>query len=230
MHRRRFVAAVVAGLTVVPAISVHAQTPDPGFEARSVALVLYRADDDSGIRSIVSRVSLWDDEERAAAFQEFVMGKAGSDLPEGEFYESDHVEWAISGLPDDVTPAAMEWHTTIGFAAYRTEWGLYTMRKDAMVWDIWISGAEREQVRDTAVAMLADPLTHLDPDCWSGEATDFLPRADVIPNEVERIEGEVADDDLDFPVVPSIATPLPVATPATPGCGDPASRGQTISS
>lgn len=230
MRRRRFVAAVIAGLTVVPALSTRAQTPAARFEARSVALVRYRADDDSGIRSIVSRVSLWTDEESAATFQEFVVGKAGSDLPEGEFYESEPVEWSVPGLPEYVTPAAMEWHTTIGFAAYRTEWGLYTMRRDAMVWDIWIGGAERGQVRDVAVTMLAAPLGYLAPDCWSGEAADFLPRADVIPDGLERIEGEVADDDLDFPVVPSIATPNPAATPAVAGCGDPASRGQTISS
>src|SRR5690606_1159260 len=109
----RFVAAVVAGLTVVPALSAWAQTPAAGFEARSGTLVRYRSDDDSGIRSIVSRVSLWNDEETAAAFQEFVLGKAGSDLPEGEFYESEPVEWAIPGLPEYVTPVAMEWHTTI---------------------------------------------------------------------------------------------------------------------
>jgi hypothetical protein len=58
MHRRRFIAAAIAGLTVAPALPTFAQTPAAGFEVLDVALVRYRSADDSGIRTTVPEQAL----------------------------------------------------------------------------------------------------------------------------------------------------------------------------
>jgi hypothetical protein len=217
MHRRRFIAAAIAGLTVAPALSTLAQTPAAGFEALDVALVRYRSADDSGIRTMVARASLWEDEDEASAFQEYLAGRAGSDLPEGEFHESEPQEWTVPGPPENTMVTAMEWHTVIGFAAYRTEWVLCTMRRDTLLWDVWISGAERAQVRDYVRRLMTSLTCQDGPDCGTGEVEEFLPRPEDIPDGMEQVRGEVADDDLDFPVVPSISTPDSEGIPMTDG-------------
>jgi hypothetical protein len=221
MHRRRFIAAAIAGLTVVPTVSAHAQTPSAAFEALDVALVRYRAEkDDSGLRTIVARTSVWADEETAGAFQEHSIALAGSDLPDGEFYQSEPEEWVDPDFPAEVPVMAVEWHTTIGYAAYRTEWGLFTVRRGTMVWEFWISGAEREPVREHGVLMMNAMLGYTAPDCSLDEADGFLPQSDAIPDGMDEVQDEVADDGLDYPVMPMISVPELQATPKA-RCGPP---------
>jgi hypothetical protein len=222
MNRRRFVAAVMAGCAFVPVMQGVAQTPVAGVEALEVATVGFRASADDGIRTISARVSLWPDEHDAAWFQEFLANEAGSDLPDGEFYQSPLEEWKVPGVPDDLTVTAIEWNTTVGVAAYRTEWIQVTMRRGSHLWDIWISGAERELVRDLATDLMGVLGERIPPPCGTLELEEYLPQPEDVPDGMEIVDFEpgAASDGQFWLTIPDVPV-IPPATPVDTGCGGP---------
>jgi hypothetical protein len=221
MNRRRFVAAIVAGCASMPVMQGIARIPPVERQALEVEQVGYAASDDDGIRWIFARVSLWPDEDDAAWFQEYLAGEAGSDLPEGEFYQSDLEDWEVPDVPDGLAVTATEWNTTVGVAAYRTEWVQFTMRRGAQLWDLWISGAERGPVRDLATDLMVVLGERYPPPCGTLELVDYLPQPEDVPAGME-VTGEPGileetDSWLAIPEVPVI----PPATPVDAGCGAP---------
>ncbi len=211
----------MAGAALVPLKGI-AQTPIAASGALEVATVGYGARADDEIRSVFARVSRWTDEASAAAFQEYLAGEAGSDLPEGEFYHSEVVEWAVPDAPDDLVVTAMEWSTTVGVAAYHTAWVLCTMRRGPRLWDLWISGAGSGQVRELATDLMTVLGERYPPPCGTLELEDYLPRPEDVPagmSVVDYPSGVTPDGEpwLDIPEAPL----EPPATPADTGCGAP---------
>ncbi len=179
MNRRQFSFVILAGSAVTMRI-VHARNPSDAFGAEDFAWITYRANADDPIRSLGARVSRWRDLEAAEEHRQTMIADAGSDLPQGEFYQSGLLE---KPLPDDVAalPAtAMTWITTAGAAAHRTEWALLTARREAIVWDLWISGGEPDPVLDLAVALASD-LTARELAAGSDLAA-LLPAPDEVPD------------------------------------------------
>ncbi len=159
MNRRQVIAAtasIIAG-SIASTHAIRARNgPSAELDAEDYAAVRFAATAADPIRSASVRVSVWADEAAAEAHRQATIDDAGSDLPEGEFSQSEPVEYP---LPDDLStlPAsAMTWHTTAGVAAFRTEWGLLAARRGTLVWDIRIGGAERESVLDLAVTLALD--------------------------------------------------------------------------
>ena len=222
MNRRRLIAAVLAGCISMPVTHGVAQTPTVERGALDIAWNGYGASADDMVRSVFTRVSLWPDEDDAAWFQRHLAGEAGSDLPAGEFYQSEVEEWAVPGVPDDLVVIAMEWSTTVGVAAYHTAWLLFTMRRGAQVWDLWISAAGREQARDLASDLMVELGERVPPPCGTLELEEYLPTPEDVPAGMSVVgnpaEQPREDDEwLDIPVAPM----GPSATPVDSGCGAP---------
>lgn len=209
MNRRQFATvtvAIVAGSIVSFRPTQAANAPPVEFDAEDYAAIRYMADSDAAIRSVSARVSLWPDAEAAEAHRQFIVAGAGSDLPEGEFYQSEPV---VYGLPADLAslPAtALTWNTTAGVAAYRTEWVLVTARRQTIVWDCWCSGAEPESVRDLAVTIALD-LTSRELAAESDLAR-LLPGPDQVPEGLD-LEYRTSPDG----IFDAQGTPVPEPTP-----------------
>ena len=170
MHRRRFIA-------LAPGLALARRTPVVTIAADDFAEVRYHLGDDDGVRSVTVRVSRWADPELAETYRQEAIHAAGSNLPLGEFYQSEPVDHPI---PDDQSmyPAsARSWYTTVGAAGYVTEWVLLAVRNETLVWEVRVSGAEGTPLLDLAID-LAFTLT-------SREAGDdlftLLPDDDDVP-------------------------------------------------
>ena len=178
MNRRRL-AAAVAVLALSPPLTHARRIPPVAFEAEDFAQVRYASGtNDEGVRSLTARVSRWADAAAAEEFRQFVLAGAGSDLPQGEFYQSEPEALALPGDFGEVSVTASRWNTTVGVAAYRTEWVLLGLRHDTLVWDIRISGAAPGPLQDLAASLAADlPSRSLGDDLFR-----LLPGVDEVPD------------------------------------------------
>jgi hypothetical protein len=161
MHRRRFV-VLASALALAPDLILARRTPVVTFAAEDFAEVRYHLGDDDGVRSVTVRVSRWADPELAATYRQEAIRAAGSNLPLGEFYQSEPVDHPI---PDDLSlyPAsARSWYTTVGAAGYVTDWVLLAVRNETLVWEVRVSGAEGTPLLNLAID-LAFTLTSRKP-------------------------------------------------------------------
>jgi hypothetical protein len=204
MHRRQFVFAISA-LAATPLLVRAARIPPVEFEGEDVAQVRYAGGDEDGIRTVSARVSRWADAAAAEEFRQLVIAGAGSNLPMGEFYQS---EPAAVEVPDEALaePATMiGWHTTVGAAGFVTEWVLLAVRRDTLMWDLRVSGAEADEAADVAVRLATDLVAREPGD----DLFALLPAADDVPEGLT----------LDFTMSPdgtfnAEGTPIPEPTQA----------------
>ncbi len=203
MNRRHFL-AVIAALIATPQVGLARFIQPVENEAEDFAEVKFIATSDDVIRSLGVRVSQWVDDEAAEEHRQFALANAGSNLPEGEFYQTEPVEL---NLPLDLVlypVTAMGWHTTVGVAAYRTEWVLLAVRRDTLVWEVRVSGAEVEPVLELAGSVVA-PLTwrEIELDLFS-----LLPSEDDVPENL-ALEYRMSPEGTFDPQ----GTPVPEPTP-----------------
>jgi len=206
MNRCQFAIAIVAGYIASFRSTQAANVPPVEFDAEDYAAVRYMADSDSAVRSVSARVSLWRDAESAEAHRQFIISGAGSDLPDGEFYQSEPVEYPLPADLASLPATAMTWNTTVGVVAYRTEWVLLTARRQTIVWDLWFSGAEPEPVQDLAVS-LAEDLTGRE-HAPGSDLARLLPGPDQIPEGLDLEYRMSPDGTFD-----AQGTPVPDASP-----------------
>jgi hypothetical protein len=155
MHRRRFV-AIASAIALAPGLVLAHRTPVVTIAAEDFAEVRYHLGNDDGVRSVTARVSQWAGPELAGTFREDVIRNAGSNLPMGEFYQSEPVDHPI---PEDALapPAsARSWYTTVGAAGYVTDWLLLVTQRETLVWEVRASGAEGIPLLDLAIDLAAD--------------------------------------------------------------------------
>ena len=180
MHRRHFTAALAA-LAVAPAL-VHARRiPPVAFEGEDFAQVGFAGGDEEGIRSLTARVSLWADAASAEEFRQLVIAGAGSNLPLGEFYQSEPVASPVAANAEDSPATMIGWYTTVGAAGFVTEWVLLAIRRDRLTWDLRISGAEPGPLQELAAAF-AEDLPNREP---GNDLFSLLPAADEMPEGLE---------------------------------------------
>jgi hypothetical protein len=189
MNRRRLVAAIVSTLVVAPRLAEARYIPPVEFDPEDFAAVSYSDGvEEAPIRSLSVRVSRWADVEAAEAHRQATITVAGSDLPDGEFYQTDPVAYPVPAELVDFSSTIMGWNTTIGVAVYRTEWALLAVRRETLVWDLQIGGAEVKPVLDLAGTMAIDLVKReiapsLDRGLWS-----------LLPDEADVPEGLTLED------------------------------------
>jgi len=176
MHRRQFT-LTLAALALTPVLARAARIPPIEFEGEDFAQVRYAGGEEDGIRTVSARVSRWADAAAAEEFRQRVIAGAGSNLPMGEFYQSEPEEQPIpDGTLDD--PATLvTWYTTVGAAGFVTEWALLAVRRDTLLWELRVSGAEADAVTEVAVS-LAISLVAREP---GDDLFALLPAADEVP-------------------------------------------------
>lgn len=183
-----------------------ANVPPVDFDAEDYASVRFIANAADPIRSVSVRVSAWADEDAAERHREQVAARAGSDLPLGEFYQSEPVRHVLPPELSTLPATAMAWNTTVGVAAYRTEWVLLSARRETVVWDLGISGGESAPVLDLAVALAID-LTARDFAAGSDLAR-LLPYPGQLPDGMTLEYRMTPDGTFD-----AQGTPIPKAAP-----------------
>jgi hypothetical protein len=144
------------------------------------------------------------DDTAAEAYRQDALANAQTNLPQGEFYQTEPVELQ---LPPDLVPypaTAIGWHTTVGIAAYRTDWVLLAVRRDALVWEVRVSGAEGQPILDLAGSTVA-PLTLREAD---GDLFSLLPGEDDVPENL-ALEYLISPDG----TVDREGTPIPEPPP-----------------
>lgn len=204
MNRRVLITMFGAALGAAPRLANARFIPPVEFDADDFAAIRFAAsDNEQVIRSASVRVSTWPNEDKAEEIRLWLTEGAGSNLPDGEFYQSEPIVYANSMLLVDDT-SIVGWTTTVGVAAYRTEWVLLTMRKGSVVWDLRVSGSDAKSVRNFA-SDLASRLTDRE------VTTDLF---DLLPTEEEMPDSLV----LDYRMSPDAATngqgtPVPEPTP-----------------
>lgn len=183
MSRRRLVAAVTATFVVAQPLVIAGYTTPVTFEPVDFAAVSYTDGvEEQPIRSLSVRVSRWADARAAEDNRLSTIDGAGSGLPEGEFYQTDPV---VRVLPPDLAeiPATIiGWHTSVGVATYRAEWALLSVRRETLVWDLRIGGAEVEPVLDLAGTMAVDLVTRDIVPSPDGILWSLLPANDDVPD------------------------------------------------
>lgn len=212
MKRRQFTAAMVAAPFGIPVLTRVGLIPPVEFGAEDWAAAGYLAGADAEIRSVSVRVSRWAEEDAAERHRERSIDGAGSVLPEGEFYQTEPVR---SELPPELSalPAtAMAWSTTVGVAAYHTEWVILAARRATLVWDLRVGGGEAWPVRDVTVALAHDLTSRESP--TGASLFHLLPGADDVPDGLR----------LDYRMTPDgtfNAEGMPVPEPAGTAVPDP---------
>jgi hypothetical protein len=162
MYRRQFVALAPA-IALAPGLVLARNTPVVTFAAEDFAEVRYHSgEDDDGVRSITVRVSQWDDPELAETYRQEVIRNAGSNLPMGEFYQSEPVDLPVPEGELAPPATARGWYTTVGAAGYVTDWILLVTQRETLVWEVRVSGAEGTPLLDLATD-LAFTLTSREP-------------------------------------------------------------------
>lgn len=203
MHRRQFVTASIAAIALGPAI-VRARIPPMEFDPEDFAAIRYYTDDDDGVRSLAARVSRWADVDSAEGFYQYLLSAAGSNLPLGEFYQSEPVDHPIPEEDLAAPAGARGWHTIVGAAGYVTEWILLVVQRETLLWDIRVSGAEGVDLLDLAVATAAD-LTSREP---GDDLFALLPAAGEVPEGLVVEYTMTPDGALD-----ADGNPIPEPTP-----------------
>lgn len=189
-------------------------------DAVDEAAVMFHWPDEDGIRSVMARVSHWPDAASAAAFHEQVLHSGGSDLPDGEFYQSDVTSHELDPAPDGVSAGMVGWTTTVGVAAYHTGYALLSVQQDILLWDVVITASS-----EAASVALGEDLAHrlieiAPPPCTA--LADSLPTEDDMPPgatveayEYTRITpGQDTERALNLPAVP-------ISPAEDAGCGTP---------
>lgn len=210
MNRRQLVITIATACVASPAMAETKLVPSVEFEADDFAAVRYRggSNEDDMIRSVYARVSVWADENAAEEHRQFMIANAGSNLPDGEFYQSTPIEYQ---LPLDLViypVTAMGWNTTVGVAAYRTEWILLSVRRSSVVWDLKIAGAETQPVLDLAGTMAAS-LTRRELSAEGRDLFRLLPREADVPDGL-TLEYRMSP----VGTIDANGTPIPEPTPA----------------
>jgi len=156
LNRRQVVTILVAAPIAIPVLACASRIRPAQSKADDDTAVRYSADHTYSIRPISVRVSTWPDADAAEAHRQRLVDGAGSNLPEGDFYQSEPVRYVLHPDLSTLPATAMGWHTTAGVAAYRTNRVLLTARREAIVWDLWLSGTEPEPVLDLASTIALD--------------------------------------------------------------------------
>ncbi len=211
MNRRQFATATATVAIIAGSIArTHAargtNVPPVEFDAEDYAAVRFIANAEDPIRSVSVRVSAWADEADAERHRGQVVARAGSDLPLGEFYQSEPVRSVLPPELSTLPATAMTWNTTVGVAAYRTEWVLLSARRETVVWDLGISGGEPAPVLDLAVALAID-LTARDV-VTGNDFARLLPDPGQLPDGM-TLEYRMTPDG----TVDAQGTPIPEASP-----------------
>lgn len=147
-------AAAIAIIAVGPSVA-RAQSASEPFAPSDFAAIHYLARD-ADVRSLTVRVSRWANTDRAANLGQSLLAGARSNLPVGEFYQTDAVDVPI---PEDaLTPpaGARRWRTIIGVAAFTTEWLVLVVQRETLLWDFRVSGGKNVSLLDVAVALAAE--------------------------------------------------------------------------
>jgi len=198
--------AIIAGSIATTRATPGANVPPVEFDAEDYAAVRFIANAEDPIRSVSVRVSEWADEDAADHHREQVVDRAGSDLPRGEFYQSEPVRHVLPPELSTLPATAVTWNTTVGVAAYRTEWVLLSARRQAVVWDLGISGGEPAPVLDLAVALAMDLTAR---SVVAGSDLDrLLPKPGQLPDGMTLEYRMTPDGTFD-----AKGTPMPEASP-----------------
>ncbi len=196
MHRRRFITAAIVTLAASGRIATLAQAPAPTLDgAEGFAAVTFRGLAEDEIRSVWVRVSRWPDDEAAETGRGMIVAGAGSDLPDGEFYQTDPEELPDPDLPSDIDASLLGWTTTVGVAAYRTGWALLAMRRESLVWAIVVGAADLEIAADLTSA-LATGLAGRELTA-GGDLASLLPDEDDLPAELQLVSRVSTDAPLE---------------------------------
>jgi hypothetical protein len=180
MNRRQF-ALFVPALAASPVFVRASRIPPIEFEAEDFAQVRYASGEEDGIRSLTARVSQWADAAAAEEFRQLVIAGAGSNLPLGEFYQSEPVASPVAADAEDSPATMIGWYTTVGAAGFVTEWVLLAIRRDRLTWDLRISGAEPGPLQELAAAF-AEDLPNREP---GNDLFSLLPADDEVPEGLE---------------------------------------------
>jgi hypothetical protein len=195
VNRREFLCMVAFGTTLIPGAAAASPHRDPLDAAVDFAAVTYLASESAEVRQVFARVSRWADAEAATRFGVYVLHQAGSNLPEGEFYQTEPVDLVIP--PDRLAPPAMarRWQTIVGAAAFTTDVVILVVQRETLLWDLRIRGSIEANVPDIAIDLAAD-LVERD---WSLPLVDLVPAPDEGPGGIDfdslvTPDGMVNDD------------------------------------
>lgn len=174
----RIVAGAVAAIAIIAVgLSVaRAQSVTERFDPADFAAIRYEARD-ADVRTLRVRVSRWNTAGRAEEFGQSLLAGARSDLPEGEFYQTDAVDVPV---PEDslAPPAgARKWRTFVGAAGFTTEWLVLVVRRDTLLWDFRVSGRKDVSPLAVTLALAADVTSRELGDSLSA----LLPAAEDVP-------------------------------------------------
>jgi hypothetical protein len=203
MHRRQLI-ALASAIAFTPGLALARRTPVVTIAADDFAEVRYRAEADDGVRSVTVRVSQWADPDLAETYRQEVIRAAGSNLPIGEFYQSEPVDHPV---PDDQSlyPAsARSWYTTVGAAGYVTDWVLLAVRNETLVWEVRASGAEGTPLLDLAIDLAFALTSRVQGD----DLFVLLPGDDDVPDDLVLEYRLSPDGAFDADGIP-IAEPTP---------------------
>jgi hypothetical protein len=228
MHRRQLMTGIGALLAaplmtqgLMLAQGTPVATPATSGFATDQAAVLFRWRGEDGIRSVMVRVSQWDDLDAAASFHDLVLHSGGSNLPLGEFYQSEPTPYALNEIPQGVEAGMVRWTTTVGVAAFETGFALLSMLKGALLWDVVVRASSEMEAVALAGELMFVLAERVPPPCSS--------LAGYLPEEGDVPIGATAED-YDYPVnSPEFGDmdslnlpPVPMPTTAERGCGSPA--------
>lgn len=176
--------------------------------------------DEDGIRSVMARVSQWPDVESAMAFHQEVLQSGGSDLPQGEFYQSDITEYWLDMFPEGVTAGMVGWSTTVGVAAFHTGFVLLSVLKESMLWDVVITASTEEEAVALGEDLAYRLLEIIPPPCSS--LSGYLPTVDDVPAGASVEEYDYTEDKPDQGTESALNLPEVPMPPADDGsCGAP---------
>jgi hypothetical protein len=206
MNRRLFIRTFAIMPALVP-VTMRSQSPtDPINAAEDFAAATWLAPAAADLRLVLVRVSRWPDSNAAARFGAYALTQAGSDLAEGEFYQSEPVDLVVPRDRLEPPAIARGWLTTVGAAAFTTDCVLLVVQRDDLVWDIRVGGAIEAGVLGIAVDLAADLV----------DRDRSLPLVNLVPEPVDG-PGGIGFDTLVTPdgMVSNEGTPQ--ATPAATG-------------
>ena len=167
MHRRHFLSLTAAALAARSAVAIARPGESLAGNALDFASVTYLSSSDDAVRGLLAQVSRWSDAGAASRYGVSILNQAGSDLPEGEFYQTEPVDHPIP--PGEIAPPAMArgWQTIVGVAAYTTDIVLLVVQRDDLIWSFRTSGARDAGVLGITIDLAAGLVDRSPVGPWS---------------------------------------------------------------